>query len=86
MPSLTNKISTGGKISKMTSLTDAYTYDPYTDEKTRWRSSEIPHAPITFRPDNPDKHDYGSQNIVMWDLEKVAYYYPHRRYDDYGRP
>ncbi len=61
------------------------TYNPYTNSQTPWRSSGIPHAPITFRPDNPDNQDYGSQNIVKWDLEKTQRYYPYRHYNDYGR-
>ncbi len=63
---------------------DAYTYNSYTNHHTPWRSSGIPHAPITFRPDNADQQDYGSQNIIKWDLEKNRYYFPYRNYNDYG--
>ena len=60
------------------------TYNPYLNARTPWRSSGIPHTPMTFRPDNPDKHDYGSQNIVFWDLEKTKHYFPYRSYKNYG--
>ncbi len=63
---------------------DAFTFNPYHNTRTAWRSSGIPHAPMTFRPDNPDDEDYGSQNVVKWDLEKTMQYFPHRSYNDYG--
>lgn len=63
---------------------DAFTFNPYYNTRTAWRSSGIPHAPMTFRPDNPDDEDYGSQNVVKWDLEKTMQYFPYRSYNDYG--
>lgn len=61
-----------------------YTYNPYDGNLVPWRSSGQPHAPITFRPDNPDNQDYGSENAIKWDVEKAFHYFPHRNYNDYG--
>lgn len=66
------------------SIEPKLTFNPYANTHTPWRSSGIPHAPITFRPDNQDKQDYGSQNAIIWDLEKTAEYFPYRSYKNYG--
>lgn len=63
---------------------DAFTFNPYLNARTPWRSSGMPHAPMTFRPGNQDDEDYGSQNAIKWDLEKTMQYFPYRSYNDYG--
>ena len=51
---------------------------------SKWRSAGIPHAPITFRPDDQNPEDYGSQNSILYDIQRSCHYFPHLNYKDYG--
>jgi len=60
------------------------TYNTYTDDFTRWRSTGMPHAPMTFRATDQTPADFGADNAIQYDLARQVHYFPKLHYHDYG--
>lgn len=59
-------------------------FNPYNLEYNIWRSSGFPYNPISYKTDNANVSNYGTQNFIKWDLEKTLHYFPYRHYNNYG--